>query len=449
MTDPKLNPTPLTAHGADPLSGRFNVPGDSTISLRALLLAALTVGRSSITGLRTSREVLACTRALRQMGVAIEQHGDVWTVNGLGVAGLLAPEASLKAEDDTGSTMLLLGLLAPYGLVTSIDTGSDGDGALPPALLDGLGALGAKVEVRAEDGLVLHGASLPVPLRQSMIAPEETIKTALLLAGLQTAGDSVIHESAATADHTEKLLAAFGADITVTPDADNGEGVTIRLKGLPALRPQAISVPGDPSAAAFAIVAALIIKGSELVVENVLINPLRTGLIDTLLEMGGDIQFLNQRQIGDEHVADLRVRSSWLKGVHVDRRHARAMLDDLPALAVAAAFAQGESTIDGFAGADGSAHNQLDTLAGGLAANKVVITRGSDSLTIAGDGKVAGGASVECHGDAAIAMSFAIMGLASRHKITITDAEAVAERFPDFVTNMTAAGGRFPPSKGR
>ena len=449
MTDPKLNPTPLTAHGADPLSGRFSVPGDGTISLRALLLAALTVGRSTITGMRASREVLASAQVLRQMGVAIEQHGDAWHVDGLGVAGLLEPERALNSEGHADSTILLLGLLAPYGLVTSIDTSSAGEGALPPALLDGLGALGARVERRSEGGLSLHGASLPVPLRQSLIAPDEATKTALLLAGLQIAGDSVIHESAATADHTEKLLAAFGADITVTPDADDGEGVTIRLAGLPVLNPQAISVPGDPSAAAFGIVAALIIKGSELVVENVLINPLRTGLIDTLLEMGGDIQFLNQRQIVGEHVADLRVRSSWLKGVHVDRRHARAMLDDLPALAVAAAFAQGETIIDGFAAPDGTAHDQLDTLAAGLAANKVDITRASDSLAITGDGKVTGGASIECHGDAAIAMSFAIMGLASRHRITIRDAAAIAEQFPDFVNIMTAAGGRFPPSKGR
>ncbi|MCS6758549.1 MAG: hypothetical protein MO852_05495 [Candidatus Devosia euplotis] len=201
------------------------------------------------------------------------------------------------------------------------------------------------------------------------------------------------------------------------------------MAGLPALKPQAISVPGDPSAAAFGIVATLIIKGSELLVENVLINPLRTGLIDTLLEMDGDIQFLNQRETAGEHVADLRVRSRWLKGVHVDKRHAETMLDDLPALAIAAAFAQGETTIEGFAAAGGAPGDQLEMLAAGLSANKVDATKGTDSLTIVGDGKVAGGGSIDCYGNPAVAMSFAVMGLASRHKVTIKDVGALPSGF--------------------
>lgn len=445
MTNVKPSPAPLIAHGADPLSGRFVTPGDTAISQRALLLAALSVGASTISGMRASQDVLLTAAALRQLGVRIEQTGHDWQVHGMGVAGLLEPQGPLQPGDYAHGAALLMGLLAPYGFATRFSDGPSLDDATVQPLLEGLGAIGASVEQRGDGGVSLHGACLPLPVRLDMEAPAEEIKTALLLAALQIAGDSQIHESVATRDHTEKLLAAFGADITVTPDADDGDGVTIRLVGLPELKPQQVSVPGDPSAAAFGIVAALIIKGSELVVENVLINPLRTGLIDTLLEMGGDIQFLNQRETGGEHVADLRVRSSWLKGVRVDRRHARAMLDDIPALAIAAAFAQGETVIEGLAGLG----ERLDRLAAGLSANKVSVTKALDSLTLVGDGKVSGGGRVDCNGDAAMAMSFAVLGLGSRHKVTIEDGSAIADSFAEFVATMTAAGGRFPPSKGR
>ncbi|MGV8856102.1 MAG: 3-phosphoshikimate 1-carboxyvinyltransferase [Devosia sp.] len=444
MTDTKPTPAPLAAHGADPLSGRFVTPGDNVISLRALLVAALTVGRSSITGLRASHDVLMLAAALRQMGVIVEQRGDVWQVQGLGVAGLLQPQEPLQRGHSLAALPLLLGLLAPYGFVTRFSPGPRLSRAAMAALSDGLGAMGARLDPDPEGGLSLHGACLPLPARRTLSTPAEPIKTALLLAGLQIAGDSVIHEVVATRDHTEKLLAAFGADITVTPDAGGGDGVDIRLVGLPELSPQHISVPGDPSAAGFAIVAALIIKGSDLLIENVLINPLRTGLIDTLLGMGGDIQFLNQREIAGEHAADLRVRSSWLKGTIVDRHQAGAMLEDIVALSIAAAFAQGETIINGL----GEMGERLDMLTAGLIANKVGVAKSADSLTIAGDSKVAGGGRIDSQGDAAIAMGFAVLGLASRQTVTIADASAIADSFPGFVAAMTAAGGRFPLIRG-
>jgi len=446
MTKANTSPASLNAHGADPLNGRFLTPGDIAISQCALLLAALSVGASTIHGVRASRAVLATVAALRQMGVTIEQNDDVWTVHGLGVAGLLEPEDALEPGQSSISAALLMGLMTPYGFTTQLGKTPALPGEAMAALIEALGAIGGRIERRPDGRTSLRGACLPLPVRQTLTTPATTIKTALLLAGLQIAGEHRIRETMATPDHMEKLLAAFGADIEVTPDMGNGEGVTIRLAGLPALKPQTLNVPGDPSAAAFAIVAALVIKGSELVVENVLINPLRTGLIDTLLEMGGDIEFTNQRETAGEHVADLRVRSSWLKGVRVDKRHASSMLDDIPALAVAAAFAQGETVIEGL-GELGN--DRLAIIATGLSANKVGVTRQADSLTIAGDGKVSGGGRVRCGDDAAIAMSFVVLGLASRHKVSIEDADAIADSFPDFVATMTRLGGRFPPNKRR
>ena len=455
MTDAKPSPALLTAHGADPLSGRFVTPGDGVIALRALLLAALAVGTSRITGGRATPEILATAAALRQLGVQVALEADAWQVQGLGVLGLLAPDGPLQPGPGRASLALLLGLLAPYDLSVHFAPEARpadpeaGDAAaapaedLPPGLVAALSTIGAQIERAADGGVTLRGACLPRPPRLTLDPADEVSKTALLLAGLQLAGDSEIYERAASRDHGEKLLAAFGADITVTPDAGDDEGVTVRLKGLPELRPQTISVPGDPSAAGFAIVAALIIKGSELVVENVLINPLRTGLIDTLLEMGGDIQFLNQREISGEYVADLRVRSSWLKGVLVSARHARAMPDDLAALAIAASFAQGETIIAGLDTLPPAQASQIEGLIAGLKANKISVMREADSLILAGDGKVAGGGKVDSLGDPALAMSFAVLGLASRHKVTIRGGEAIADSFPDFVANMTAAGGRF------
>lgn len=447
MTDLPASSAPLTAHGADPLSGRFATPGDPAISLRAVLLAALTVGTSTFTRLRLSADVQRCIAGLRQLGVSIETSGPQTQVTGLGVAGLLKPEAPLQAGPSATSLAMLLGLLAPYGFATALRAEPAVGKGIDPELLEGLTAIGARLERRGKSGLTLHGACLPLPLHLNLVTPAEATKTALLLAGLQLAGDSQLHQAMVTRDHTEKLLAAFGADITVTPDADDGGGVTIRLAGLPELTPQAISVPGDPSAAAFAIVAALIIKGSDVVVENVLINPLRTGLIDTLLEMGGNIQFLNQRETAGEHIADLRVRSSWLKGVRVDQRHLESMRDDMAMLAVAAAFAEGETVIH--TGAAASNGDPWERLAAGLRANKVKLRQAPGSLTIAGDGKVAGGGKVDCQDDPVMAMSFAVLGLASRHKVTIENVGPMADSFPDFVAAMTALGGRFPPSKGR
>lgn len=443
MTDTQPNPIALAAHGADPLSGRFATPGDKAVSHRALVLSALAVGCSTIERLLEANDVLATAAALRQLGVGIEERDGAYHVHGLGVGGLLEPSAPLDLGNSGTGARLLMGVLAPYGFVTSLTGGTTLTRRPMQPLLDALAQTGATL-LSSDDGrlpLTLRGAHVPLPVDFVMAAPSEQIKSALLLAGLGIAGTTRVVEPVPTRDHTEKLLADFGAAVTVTTD-DAGVS-TILLTGLPELKPRHIVVPGDPSSAGYAIVAALVVAGSDLLVENVLVNPTRTGLIDTLLQMGGDIQFLNQREAGGEHVADLRVRSSRMKGVAVDAIHAVAMLDDIPALAIAAAYAQGETRFEGLAELREQECDRLAAIAAGLAANKVTVTEGEDSLTIGGIGKVDGGGMVATRGDHRIAMSFLVLGLASRHKVTIDDGSAIADSFPGFVDAMRGLGARF------
>jgi len=438
----------LASHGASPLTGRFMTPGDKAISHRALILGALAVGRTSIEGLLEAEDVLATAAALRQLGVRIEQREGAWYVHGLGVGGLLEPEAALDLGNSGTGARLLMGLLAPYDFSSRFTGGPTLTRRPMGPLLDALAPIGVVVS-EAEDGglpLTLRGPLLPLPVHHTMTAPSEQIKSALLLAGAQISGTSVIIEPVATDDHTEKMLASFGGAVTVV--LDEAGGATISITGLTELQPRHVVVPGDPSSAAYAVVAALIVPGSNLLIENVLINPVRTGLIDTLLEMGGDIQFLNQHETGGEHIADLRVRSSRLKGIAVSAAHAMAMLDDIPALAIAAAYAQGETTIEGIGELREQECDRLAATAAGLAANKVTVTEGDTSLTIGGIGKVDGGGMVASRGDHRIAMSFLVLGLASAQPVTVDDASAVAASFPDFVATMTAAGARFEPAKG-
>ena len=453
MTDmtPQIqaNPAPLSSHGANPLKGRFATPGDKALSHRALLIGALAVGRTTIEGLLESRDVLATADALRQLGVRIDARSDAWHVHGLGVRGLLAPQVRLDLNNSGTGLRLLMGLLAPYAFSSRFTGGPTLTRRPLTPLLDALAPIGVTIEDAVEGGLplTLCGPSHALPFRHVMAAPSDQIKSALLLAAAQIPGTSTIVEPVATLDHTERLLAEFGADIRVS--VDEAGASTISITGLAELKPRQVFVPGDPSSAAYALVAALIVPGSELVIESVLVNPTRTGLIDTLLEMGGDIQFINQRQLGGEHVADLLVRSSRLKGLRVDAHHAATMLDDIPVLAVAAAYAQGETVIEGLAELRHQECDRLAATAAGLAANKITVTEGEASLTIVGDGKVEGGGTVLSQADHRIAMSFLVLGLASKRRVTLDDTSAIAASFPGFVAAMTAAGCRFETAKGR
>ena len=440
---------PLASHGANPLSGRFTPPGDRAISHRALILASLAVGRSSIEGLLETEDVLATASVLRQLGIRIEQRDGAWHVHGLGVGGLLEPHGPLELGQSAENAPLLMGLLAPYPFVTRFTGGSASARQAMQPLLDALAVIGVTASASPDGGLPisLKGPLLPLPMRHVMALPSEAVKSALLLAGAQIAGTTTIVEPVATGDHTEKLLADFGAAVTVTHD-DAG-GATISVTGLTELQPRRVTVPGDPTAAAYPLVAALIVPGSDLLIENVLVNPTRTGLIDTLLEMGGDIQFLNQHETGGEPIADLRVRSSRLKGIRISAAHAAAMLDDIPVLAIAAAYAQGETVIEGLGALRQQGSDRLAATAAGLAACKVTVSEGEDSLTIGGSGKAEGGGMVLSRGDDRVAMSFLILGLNSHKRVTLDDTSAIATSFPGFMAAMTAAGARFEPVKGR
>ena len=436
----RANHAPLASHGADPLSGRFATPGDIGLSHRALVLAALTVGHSSIAGLSEAAEVQATIEALRQLGVGIEQRDAVWHVHGLGVGGLLEPEGILDLGATGSGATLLLGALAPHRFTARLR----GVGTAERATLEALAAIGATAtEV---DGLVtLRGPALPLPLTHRLAQASEAVKSALLLAGAQIAGISTVVEPTASPDHLERLLLEFGAAVSMTPDEG---GVSVSITGLTDLRPQEVTLAGDPVLAGYPVVAALVVPGSDLIVENVLVNPGRTGLIDTLLEMGGDIQFLNQREAGGEPVSDLRIRSSRLKGIRVDAEHAATMLEDIPALAMAAACANGETVIEGLGALRVGPSDRLAAIAAGLASSKVTVAEGDEDITIGGIGKVEGGGMVASRGDAAVAMSFLVLGLASQKRVTVDDSSGMAMRFPGFVAAMTPAGARFDTVKG-
>jgi 3-phosphoshikimate 1-carboxyvinyltransferase len=442
-------PAPLSSHGASALTGEFATPGDRAMSHQALLLGALAVGTTRIEGLLEADAVLTTAAALRQLGVHIHATGGAWQVQGLGVAGLLAPQGRLDLGNSEMGLNLLLGLLAPYAFSSRFTGGPALTHLSLRRLLDALDLVGVTIEESVDSGLplTLRGSQAPVPFHLAMTRPSEAIKGAMLLAATQIAGTSTIIEPVPTHDHLEKLLARFGADIAMTHDETGG--TTVSVTGLAELRPTQLSLPGDPSLACYPLVAALIVPGSDLLVQNVLVNPARTGLIDTLLEMGGDIQFRNQREIGGEHIADLRVRSSRLKGMRISAEHAACMLDDIPALAAAAAYAHGETVIEGLGELREKETDRLAALAAGLAACKVTVAEGDASLTIGGEGKVEGGGTVASRGDAAIAMGFLLLGLASRRAVTLDDTAAIADTFPGFVQGMTAVGARFEPPKGR
>ncbi|ADZ72601.1 3-phosphoshikimate 1-carboxyvinyltransferase [Polymorphum gilvum] len=443
------SPRPMTARAGSALQGRIRVPGDKSVSHRALMFGALAVGRTTVRGLLESEDVLNTAGAMRAVGARIERSAEgVYAIDGAGLGSLLEPEHVIDFGNAGTGVRLTMGILGTHPIAATFV----GDASLSRRpmgrVLDPLRQMGTSVIARSGDRLPLsiRGPEVALPLTYRVPMPSAQVKSAVLLAGLNAPGETTVVEPVATRDHTEKMLAGFGADISVTLD-DAGARV-IRLKGQPELKPQDIDVPGDPSSAAFPIVAALIVPGSDVTVENVLLNEHRTGLIATLLEMGAEIEILNERSAGGERVGDIRARSSRLKGVTVPAERAPSMIDEYPVLAVAAAFAQGDTHMPGLEELRVKESDRLAAVARGLEANGVPCREGEAELTVTGGAGRIGGGTVATHLDHRIAMSFLVLGLAGERPVTVDDGAVIATSFPTFTSLFAGLGADIADREG-
>jgi 3-phosphoshikimate 1-carboxyvinyltransferase len=435
-------PTPLALTTAGPLRGRVRVPGDKSISHRALMFSALAVGTSRIDGLLEGEDVLATAAALRAMGARIARGEDgAWSVDGVGVGGLLQPATALEMGNSGTSTRLLMGLIASHP-ITATFTGDASLSKRPMMrVIEPLAMMGA--DVTASPGgrlpLMLRGLCPAVPIAYRLPVASAQVKSAILLAGLNTPGITRVIEPVPTRDHSERMLRGFGATLEVEETAD---GRVIAITGEAELRPQAITVPGDPSSAAFWMVAASIVPGSDLVIENVGLNPTRAGLVTALRMMGASIEELDPRSVGGEPVADLRVRHAPLSGIEVPPELAPSMIDEYPALFVAATFAAGRTIARGADELRVKESDRIATMATALGAAGASVTEHADGLTIDGrDGDpLPGGVRVASQLDHRIAMSMAVAGLHAGQAIEIDDASPIATSYPDFVGTARTLG---------
>jgi 3-phosphoshikimate 1-carboxyvinyltransferase len=436
------DPAPLTASRHGPLKGRVRVPGDKSISHRALILGALAVGETKISGLLEGEDVVNTANAVRALGASVERRGEgEWRVHGVGVGGLAQPAAALDFGNSGTGCRLMLGAVAGCPITATFD----GDASLRKRpmrrVLDPLERIGAHT-LTSNDGrlpLTLAGAREPIPIVFEPAVPSAQLKSAVLLAGLAAPGETVVIEAEATRDHTEKMLAHFGAQLRVEILP---AGRRIALAGQAELAPQPIRVPADPSSAAFPLVAALITPGSDVIIEGVMLNPLRTGLFATLAEMGASIERLAARNEGGEEIADLRVRAGTLRGVDVPAARAPAMIDEYPVLAIAAAFAEGITVMRGLKELRVKESDRLAGTAELLRANGVTVDVEGDDLIVhgSGSGRAAGGGLVATHMDHRIAMSALVMGLASEKPVQADDTAFIATSFPGFADLMRSLG---------
>ncbi len=443
MTSSNEQPRPATFTAAPPLSGQVTVPGDKSISHRSLMLSALAVGRSRVEGLLEGEDVLATAAAMRAMGARIERDDDgIWHIDGVGVGGLLQPETALDMGNSGTSTRLLMGLLASHDL-TATFTGDASLSKRPMArVTEPLSRMGASFTSSPGDRLPLsmRGACPAVPLDYTLPVASAQVKSAILLAGLNTPGITRVVEPIPTRDHSERMLKGFGAELDVETQADGTRIITLR--GEAELKPQQIVVPGDPSSAAFPMVAALIVPGSRVTIANVGLNGTRAGLIDLLREMGGNIEVVNAREVGGEPVGDLIVTASALRGVEPDPARAPSMIDEYPVAFVAAALAQGRSVFRGLEELRVKESDRIATMAEGLRAIGVTVEELEDGIVIEGSGGAAlpGGGPIATKLDHRIAMSFAVAGLVSRNGVTIDDMRPVATSFPTFLPLLQTLG---------
>jgi len=433
---------PLRSSRSNALSGDIRVPGDKSISHRALLLAALAAGRSSVSGLLGAADTLATAQAVRMLGARVEQRdAGEWQIDGVGIGGLCAPENVLDLGNSGTAARLIIGLLASHPF-SAVVTGDASLRSRPMRrIIEPLSGVGAGFQCANEDRLpiTVTGATRPMPIEYRLPVASAQVKSAILLAGLNAPGQTTVIEPEPTRDHTERMLRLFGATVSTAASPDTG--CTISLDGQPELSPTALQVPGDPSSAAFPIVAALIAPDSDITVRAVGINPLRTGLFETLREMGADISV---DEIGDQSgdpVADIRVRHSGLTGVTVPAERAPRMIDEYPILAIAAACAEGTTVLSGLGELRVKESDRLAAMEAGLKANGVDVVAGPDSLTISGRGTPPpGGGRVSTHMDHRIAMAFLVLGLAAKESVMVDDGSMIATSFPDFPVLMAGLG---------
>jgi len=435
--------SPLAARRSGPLKGRTRVPGDKSISLRSLILGAMTVGETRITGMLEGEDALSTANAMKALGATVERTGELaWRIMGVGVGGFAEPRAPLDFGNSGTGCRLSMGAVAGCPITAIFD----GDASLRTRpmrrILDPLEKMGARTREQADGGrlpLTMQGATDPLPMTYEPPVPSAQVKSAVLLAGLAAPGETTVIEQEATRDHTERMLRHFGAEVAVQPNGAHGRRIT--LKGQPELVPAPVTVPADPSSAAFPMVAALIAPGSEIVLEGVMTNVTRTGLFKTLREMGASIEELNPRVEGGEDVADLLVRASSLKGVEVPPERAPFMIDEYLVLGVAAAYAEGTTRMRGLKELRVKESDRLAATATMLRVNGVDVEIEGDDLIVHGKGRVTGGGLVATHMDHRIAMSALVMGLASEKPVQVDDTAFIATSFPGFVGMMRAMGG--------
>jgi 3-phosphoshikimate 1-carboxyvinyltransferase len=428
----------MTARATGPLTGCVRVPGDKSISHRALIFGALAVGTTRISGLLEAEDVLNTGRALTALGAPAQKSGSEWQVLGRGVGGLCAPDHALDFGNSGTAARLMLGVIAGHDMTVELT----GDASLRKRPMGRvLGPL-QQMGLGVEDGrdrlpLTVRGTSGLVPIVYELPVPSAQVKSAILLAGLHAAGETTVVEAEPTRDHTERMLSFFGAHVRTR---EEGGKRHITVSGEAELKAREVTVPGDPSSAAFLAAAALIVPGSDVTIEGVLVNPTRTGFYLTLREMGGDVALSNAREEGGEPVADIRVRASKLKGVVVPGERAPSMIDEYPALAVVAAFADGETRMEGLAELKVKESDRLAATVAGLGANGVVARAEGDTLIVEGAVSVPGGGHVATHLDHRMAMAFLTLGFAAQRPVTVDDTTMVATSFPEYQALMEELG---------
>ncbi|CAO4137028.1 3-phosphoshikimate 1-carboxyvinyltransferase [Methylorubrum extorquens] len=429
------------------MNGSLKPPGDKSISHRAMILGLLAIGETRVEGLLEGDDVLRTAAAAKALGAQITREGEGrWRIVGVGIGGMQDPDGVLDFGNAGTGSRLMMGVVGGQPVTATFD----GDASLRKRpmrrILDPILKMGAEIVSEAKGGhvpLTLRGPREAIPIRYELPVASAQIKSAVLLAGLNAPGTTTVIEKAASRDHTERMLRLFGAEVTVTPSGEGGHGRTVTLTGQPTLRGTDVVVPADPSSAAFPLVAALVVPGSEVILRGVMMNPLRTGLITTLIEMGADIERLDEREEGGETVADLRVRASRLKGVDVPAERAPSMIDEYPILAVAASFAEGTTRMNGLHELRVKESDRLAAVVAGLAANGVTHAIEGDDLIVTGNGQApAGGGTVATHLDHRIAMAFLVLGLAAKSPVTVDDGAMIATSFPSFRPTMLALGAR-------